>query len=37
MENQNSKPEIRQAAKDILLLLVDIMDLACDKGFTLHR
>jgi hypothetical protein len=28
MENPNSKPEIRQAAEDIVLLMVDIMDLA---------
>jgi hypothetical protein len=29
-------PELHEAADDILQLLVDIMDLACNKGFILE-
>jgi hypothetical protein len=36
-ENQNAKPELHKAAGEILQLLVDIMDLASDQGFTLDR
>jgi hypothetical protein len=37
MEDQNAAEEVRQAAGEILQLMVDIMDLASDKGFILDR
>jgi hypothetical protein len=36
-EDKHAKPEIRKAAGEILHLIVNIMDLACDKGFILDR
>jgi hypothetical protein len=37
LKDQNAKPELREAAREIPQLLVDIMDLASDRGFTLDR
>jgi hypothetical protein len=37
LEDTQAKPEARQAAGEILQLMVDIMDLASDKGFILER
>jgi hypothetical protein len=36
-KDKHAKPEVRKAAGEILHLLVNIMDLACDKGFILDR
>jgi hypothetical protein len=36
-EDKHAPPEIRHAAESILQLMVDIMDLASDKGFILDR
>jgi hypothetical protein len=36
-EDKESKAELQEAAREILQLMVDIMDLASDRGFTLNR
>jgi hypothetical protein len=35
-KDKHAKPELHEAADDILQLLVNIMDLACNKGFILE-
>jgi hypothetical protein len=37
LQDPNTPPDIKTAAEEILTLLVKIMDLACNKGFSLQQ